>query len=339
MVDNAHGVLRAAVLAGCGIALCLGQSHDPTKPTPLGPGVNKGNIDNKGNGPNYYSVLAGPGHVDVHYAFHEMGLFGNPFKQVLQFDILDEKNQVLSHDALQSVGKLERLNRPGNLDRSYRLVIRVTSPDAPIRLGGYYEIEVAGAARFQGPATGANAKPEDTSLYHPGGSLTGPPTSLTGPPTALTSGTSTALTSGTPVSLYQPIGALTGVQTSAREVRLTLAADILFDFDRATIRADARSALGRVAEIIRRQGEGLVRIEGFTDSKGAADYNVRLSAARAAAVEKWLTDREGMPAGRFVAQGLGATRFVAPNAKSDGSDDPAGRQKNRRVEVVIPRGK
>jgi outer membrane protein OmpA-like peptidoglycan-associated protein len=336
----------AVFLSFC--AMGAAQSHDPNKPTPLGPGVNKGNVDNKGNGPNYYYLPAGPGHVDVHYAFHEMGVFGNPFKQVLNFDILDEKNALLSHDAVQSIGKLETYTQPGNLERAYRLIIRVSSPDAPIRLGGYYEIEATGAVRFEGKATGGNAKPEvhpggpltgpPTSLTGPQTSLTGPPTSLTGPPTSLT-GPQTALTSGTPVALYQPIGALTNVQESPKELRLTLAADILFDFDRATIRPDAKAALDRVAEIIRKESDGVVRIEGFTDAKGPAAYNLQLSNARAESVERQLSELAALPRTRFAAQGLGATRFVAPNTKGDGSDDPAGRQKNRRVEIVIQKKK
>jgi len=177
--------------------ICAAQSHDPNQPTPLGPGVNKGNIDNVGNGPNYYYFHAGPGHVDVHYAFHEMGVFGNPMRQVLIFDILDEKNQVISHDPIQSVGALEKFTQPVNLASPSKLVIRATSPDAIIRLGGYYEIEVVGAAKFDGKATGQNVKPVDTSLVHAGAPLTGPPvslspgqqTSLTGPPGSVTSGT------------------------------------------------------------------------------------------------------------------------------------------------------
>lgn len=313
---------------------CLAQSHDPNKPSPLGPGVNKGNVDNMGNGPNYYYLLAGPGPVDLHYAFHEMGLFGNPLKQVLNFDVLDDKNNVISHDPIQSMGKLEKFTQTGKLERAVRLVIRVTSPDAVIRLGGYYEIEAAGAVRFDGKTTGENVKPEDTSLVHPGGALTGSPTSLTGSPTSLTE-PPVALASGKPGILYQPVGALTRVRESAKELRLTLASDILFDFDRATIRPDAKAALDRVTEIIRRNSAGVVRIEGFTDSQGAADYNMRLSNARAEAVEKWLIEREGLRSIGFAARGFGATRFAAPNQKRDGSDDPAGRQKNRRVEIVV----
>jgi outer membrane protein OmpA-like peptidoglycan-associated protein len=323
-------MIRVSVLA---LTLCVvtaAQSHDPKKPTPLGPGVNKGNVDNVSNGPNYYYLLAGPGHVDMHYAFHEMGVFGNPFKQVLNFDIIDmEKNESLSHDPIQSVGKLERFTQPGDLKRPYKLLIKVESPQAAIRLGGYYEIEATGVVKFEGPATGGNAAPIDTSLVHPGVSLTGPQQSLTGPPQQLTS--------GVPVELYKPVGALTGVVETGREVRITLAADILFDFDRATIRPDAKAALDRVAEIIRTKSTGPVRIEGFTDAKGAPDYNLRLSNARAASVQQYLTEREGLRGTSFAAHGLGGTRFVAPNTHANGADYPEGRQKNRRVEIVIQR--
>jgi outer membrane protein OmpA-like peptidoglycan-associated protein len=66
-----------------------------------------------------------------------------------------------------------------------------------------------------------------------------------------------------------------------------------------------------------------------------ADYNLRLSQSRAESVEYWLIEREGLPGVGFTARGFGATRFAAPNAKADGSDDPAGRQRNRRVEIII----
>jgi outer membrane protein OmpA-like peptidoglycan-associated protein len=59
----------------------------------------------------------------------------------------------------------------------------------------------------------------------------------------------------------------------------------------------------------------------------------------AESVEKWLTEQAGFPRTGFAAQGFGATRFAAPNTNRDGSDDPAGRQKNRRVEIVIQRKK
>ncbi len=137
------------------------------------------------------------------------------------------------------------------------------------------------------------------------------------------------------LALYTPVGALTNVQESPKELWLTLAADILFDFDKSTIRADAREALDRVAEITRSKSQGVVRIEGFTDAKGMTDYNLRLSNARAESVKNWLAGQPGLHGVGLSARGFGATRFAAPNAKPDGSDDPVGRQKNRRVEIII----
>jgi outer membrane protein OmpA-like peptidoglycan-associated protein len=205
-------------------------------------------------------------------------------------------------------------------------------------LGGYYQIEVTGAATFDGKAKGANVQPKNTELYHPVGPLT-TPAEGGGGATLSGEGTSLYTPQGslyTPVGpLYTPVGALTKVQESPKELRLTLAADVLFDFDKATIRLDARTALARVAEIIRAKSQGVVLIEGFTDSKGTGDYNRRLSKGRAESVEKWLIEREGLRSAEFTTQGFGATRFAASNTKPDGSDDPAGRQKNRRVEIII----
>src|ERR1035438_191962 len=78
--------IAIALLLGNG-SIWAAQSHDPNKPTPLGPGVNKGNVDNKENGPNYYYFYAGPGPLDMKYAFKEMGVFGNPLRQSLSFDL------------------------------------------------------------------------------------------------------------------------------------------------------------------------------------------------------------------------------------------------------------
>ena len=328
--ETSRAILAFSLLFGMH-AIGSAQSHDLKNPTALGPGVNKGNVDNKENGPNYYYFYAGPGHVELHYAFKEMGVFGNPLKQALSFDLYDENNKLIVHNAVVSVENMEKLSQPGDLGSRQKLILRVISPDTALRLGGYYEIEATGAVAFEGKATGANAKPVDTALYHPAGPLATPvkgneAVSLYTPQGSL-------YTPGG--SLYTPVGALTNVQESPQELRLTLAADILFDFDKSTIRADAQAALDRVAEIIRSKSQGVVRIEGFTDSKGEPDYNLRLSKARAESVQNWLADREGLHGTGFTTQGFGATRFAASNTKPDGSDDPAGRQKNRRVEIII----
>jgi outer membrane protein OmpA-like peptidoglycan-associated protein len=126
------------------------------------------------------------------------------------------------------------------------------------------------------------------------------------------------------------------VKETATEIRIELAADVLFDFDKATIKPEAATALHNVAEIIKDKGKGRgVRIDGHTDGKGGAAYNQKLSERRAASVKQWLSEKEGLRQVGMSTQGFGATKPVAPNAKPDGSDDPEGRQKNRRVEIVL----
>lgn len=111
-----------------------------------------------------------------------------------------------------------------------------------------------------------------------------------------------------------------------------LPADVLFDFDKATIRPDAEPALTKAAEVLKSYPTALVTIGGHTDSKGDDAYNDALSLRRAKAV----ADRLAGPAGRTLAsEGFGEKQPVAPNAHPDGSDDPDGRQKNRRVEIRI----
>jgi outer membrane protein OmpA-like peptidoglycan-associated protein len=125
------------------------------------------------------------------------------------------------------------------------------------------------------------------------------------------------------------------VKETATELRIDLAADVLFDFDKAALLPQAQQTLSQAAAFIRDKAKGQVRIEGYTDAKGSAEYNQRLSERRAAAVEGWFKTHEKLPNVSFVTRGFGAQKPVAPNVKPDGSDDPAGRQKNRRVEIVI----
>jgi len=125
------------------------------------------------------------------------------------------------------------------------------------------------------------------------------------------------------------------VKVSRTEVRIELASDVLFDFDSAEIQPKARPTLARIAKFIGGNAKGQVRILGYTDGKGSAAYNQALSERRARSVETWFVDRDGLRGVAFATQGFGARDPVAPNTKPDGSDDPAGRAKNRRVEIVI----
>lgn len=125
------------------------------------------------------------------------------------------------------------------------------------------------------------------------------------------------------------------VKETGQEIRIELAADVLFDFDKADLRPAAQKTLHQAAGIIQDKAKGAVRIEGHTDSKGNEAYNQKLSERRAASVKTWFVDKEGLGSVQFTSQGFGAKKPVASNTKPDGSDDPDGRQKNRRVEIVL----
>jgi outer membrane protein OmpA-like peptidoglycan-associated protein len=122
-----------------------------------------------------------------------------------------------------------------------------------------------------------------------------------------------------------------------REIIIELPSDVLFDFDKADIRPEAGATLEKLARLIKQSGDGVIQVNGHTDSIGADAYNMGLSDRRAASVARWLTTSAGIDAGRLKTKGFGKTRPVDANRKPDGSDNPEGRQKNRRVEVIIPR--
>jgi outer membrane protein OmpA-like peptidoglycan-associated protein len=125
------------------------------------------------------------------------------------------------------------------------------------------------------------------------------------------------------------------MEETETEIRIALSADVLFDFDKSDIKPEAAEALGQVAAVLREHPGQPVRIEGHTDSKGSGAYNHALSEDRALSVRDWLIEEEGLDGSGFEIVGLGESQPAAPNEHPDGSDDPDGRQKNRRVEIVI----
>ena len=104
--------------------------------------------------------------------------------------------------------------------------------------------------------------------------------------------------------------------------------DVLFDTGSATLRPGGQRVVARLAEFLREYPERTLAIEGFTDSVGNDSYNQVLSERRAAAVRLALMDA-GIAASRIDVRGYGEQYPVASN------DTPEGRQRNRRVEVVI----
>lgn len=109
---------------------------------------------------------------------------------------------------------------------------------------------------------------------------------------------------------------------------LTLGSDLLFDVGRATLKPAGQRALADLARFMRQHPERHIVIEGFTDNRGSARANQRLSERRAQVVREALVKR-GIDAERIAARGLGEAYPVASN------DDASGRSRNRRVEILI----
>ena len=117
---------------------------------------------------------------------------------------------------------------------------------------------------------------------------------------------------------------------------ITLPADILFDFDKADIRPDAEAALEEIKmAIANRYADNPMQINGHTDSVASDEYNQVLSERRSASVKRWLAEEGGVADSLMQTTGYGERHPATPNTNADGSDYPNGRQKNRRVEIVI----
>lgn len=113
---------------------------------------------------------------------------------------------------------------------------------------------------------------------------------------------------------------------------VTLNSDVLFDFDKADLTGKAKTVLDRIAAEMERDATGTVDVTGYTDAKGPPKVNKPLSRKRARAVSGYLkshVDRD-LP---YSVSGKGEANPVAPNTHPDGSDNPKGRAKNRRVTV------
>ena len=111
--------------------------------------------------------------------------------------------------------------------------------------------------------------------------------------------------------------------------------DVLFEFGQSTLTGGASGRVQDIADVLNTQAPGRrVSVEGHTDAIGGEDANQRLSEARARSVADALSG-SGVEASRLSTAGYGEHYPVAPNTNPDGSDNAAGRAKNRRVEVVI----
>jgi outer membrane protein OmpA-like peptidoglycan-associated protein len=127
--------------------------------------------------------------------------------------------------------------------------------------------------------------------------------------------------------LRQQLNLVLETRESARGLIVNIS-DVLFDFNKYTLKPGAREKMAKVSGILLAYPGLRIQVEGHTDSVGSEEYNQRLSEQRAGAVRDYLVT-QGVPAANVTAVGFGKTQPVASN------DTAAGRQQNRRVELVV----
>lgn len=110
--------------------------------------------------------------------------------------------------------------------------------------------------------------------------------------------------------------------------------NIYYDFNKADLREDSYPELDKLVTMFEANPNIKVEISAHTDSKGTDAYNMRLSDARAKSVVDYLV-KKGVPAERLISKGYGASQPIEPNVNDDGSDNPEGRQMNRRTEFKV----
>jgi outer membrane protein OmpA-like peptidoglycan-associated protein len=116
-------------------------------------------------------------------------------------------------------------------------------------------------------------------------------------------------------------------QQTDRGMVLTLG-DVLFDTGKATLKTGAYGTIDRLADVLKESPTRKVVIEGHTDSTGSEETNAMLSQQRAASVQAALMER-GVSGSQIATVGKGESAPIASN------DDAAGRQRNRRVELIV----
>jgi outer membrane protein OmpA-like peptidoglycan-associated protein len=110
--------------------------------------------------------------------------------------------------------------------------------------------------------------------------------------------------------------------------------NVEYDFNKATLRPTSYKTLNDLVEVMKMKDKMEIEIAGHTDNIGSDEQNLKLSQERANAVRNYLISK-GIKANRIIAKGYGAEEPVASNTNPDGSDNPTGRQQNRRTEVRI----
>jgi len=111
-------------------------------------------------------------------------------------------------------------------------------------------------------------------------------------------------------------------------LKIGIASDATFAFDSASIQPESQPTYDKIADTLAQYDKTVVHVVGYTDSIGAANYNLGLSERRAHAVGQYLSER-GVNGNRLIYYGMGEKNPV------DSNDTPEGRRRNRRVEIFI----
>lgn len=117
-------------------------------------------------------------------------------------------------------------------------------------------------------------------------------------------------------------------QLQDESLKIDISNEVSFDFDSAAIKPAFEPTLNKVADVLQRYPKTIIHVIGHTDSKGSESYNQQLSERRAQSVTDYFAAR-GVMTERLVAMGRGELEPRATN------DTEAGRQLNRRVEIIV----
>jgi len=127
--------------------------------------------------------------------------------------------------------------------------------------------------------------------------------------------------------LKEQLNAVLQTKETARGLIVNMS-DVLFDFNKFTLKPEAREKLAKVSGILLAYPNLKLQVEGYTDSIGSDDYNMKLSEQRADGVRQYLVSQSVQDA-NITAQGFGKANPIADNG------DASGRAQNRRVELVV----
>ncbi len=150
-------------------------------------------------------------------------------------------------------------------------------------------------------------------------------TTITATTGTLTASTSSVTTTSIKTDTISGSAVLTAISIS----------NVLFDFGKAEIKTEFKEELDKAVGFLKNTNKkAKIEVAGHTDSKGSAEYNLSLSKLRANNVMNYLVSK-GISRTRIKSVGYGKTKPVSSNENPDGSDNPDGRVKNRRTEIVV----